>query len=203
MAYKPSKKKLQTLREEPNLFSILDDGNVINTSSYKQEPEPQVKEPQSSTTQNPNKEQETPNYVVKFKSNKMSMISRNPIEWAEYLSWEQRQHNDNSTEELNFFANGEVKDSSRTYEINNEGFKRSVTKEYKLINTETNQALNNKETERLLYKNSLEELKSQGLEIELTSHYEVHRKTLENGNEIAKEYKLSLQEIEITDEIPF
>ncbi|GAA9927308.1 hypothetical protein VN0858_04550 [Helicobacter pylori] len=33
MAYKPSKKKLQTLREEPNLFSILDDGNVINTSS--------------------------------------------------------------------------------------------------------------------------------------------------------------------------
>ncbi|GHR72473.1 hypothetical protein VN1272_03360 [Helicobacter pylori] len=58
MAYKPSKKKLQTLREEPNLFSILDDGNVINTSSYKQELEPQVKEPQSSTTQNPNKEQE-------------------------------------------------------------------------------------------------------------------------------------------------
>ncbi|GHS28191.1 hypothetical protein VN1155_03860 [Helicobacter pylori] len=201
MAYKPSKKKLQTLREEPNLFSILDDGNVINTSSYKQEPEPQVKEPQSSTTQNPNKEQETPNYVVKFKSNKMSMISRNPIEWAEYLSWEQRQHNDNSTEELNFFANGEVKDSSRTYEINNEGFKRSVTKEYKLINTETNQALNNKETERLLYKNSLEELKSQGLEIELTSHYEVHRKTLENDNEIAKEYdylKDIYQEVERT-----
>ncbi len=56
MAYKPSKKKLQTLREEPNLFSILDDGDVINTSSYKQEPEPQVKEPQSSATQNPNKE---------------------------------------------------------------------------------------------------------------------------------------------------
>ncbi|GAA8935811.1 hypothetical protein HpEKB20_03940 [Helicobacter pylori] len=201
MAYKPSKKKLQTLREEPNLFSILDDGNVINTSSYKQELEPQVKEPQSSTTQNPNKEQETPNYVVKFKSNKMSMISRNPIEWAEYLSWEQRQHNDNSTEELNFFANGEVKDSSRTYEINNEGFKRSVTKEYKLINTETNQALNNKETERLLYKNSLEELKEQGLEIQLTHHHETHKKTLENGNEIAKEYdylKDIYQEVERT-----
>ncbi|MGN8478379.1 hypothetical protein ACR9MO_03945 [Helicobacter pylori] len=37
MAYKPSKKKLQTLREEPNLFSILDDGDVINTTHYKQE----------------------------------------------------------------------------------------------------------------------------------------------------------------------
>ncbi|WP_423752437.1 Eco57I restriction-modification methylase domain-containing protein [Helicobacter pylori] len=201
MAYKPSKKKLQTLREEPNLFSILDDGNAINTSSYKQEPEPQVKEPQSSTTQNPNKEQETPNYVVKFKSNKTSMISRNPIEWARYLSFERRVYNDNSKEDVNFFANGEVKDSSRTYEINNERFKRSVTKEYKLINTETNQALNNKETERLLYKNSLEELKSQGLEIELTSHYEVHRKTLENGNEIVKEYdylKDIYQEVERT-----
>ncbi|MGL2826393.1 hypothetical protein ACQJ92_07595, partial [Helicobacter pylori] len=68
MAYKPSKKKLQTLREEPNLFSILDDGDVINTSSYKQEP--QVKEPQSSTTQNPSKEQEVLNYAVKFRSNK-------------------------------------------------------------------------------------------------------------------------------------
>ncbi|GAA9092294.1 hypothetical protein TW0001_04480 [Helicobacter pylori] len=188
MAYKPSKKKLQTLREEPNLFSILDDGNVINTSSYKQEPEPQVKEPQSSATQNPNKEQETPNYVVKTQINTARMISRNPIEWARYLSFEKRIYKDNSREDVNFFANGEVKDSSRTYEINNEGFKRSVTKEYKLINTETNQALNNKETERLLYKNSLEELKSQGLEIELTSHYEVHRKTLENGNLIAKEY---------------
>ncbi|GAA8131278.1 hypothetical protein NP0148_13500 [Helicobacter pylori] len=201
MAYKPSKKKLQTLREEPNLFSILDDGNVINTSSYKQEPEPQVKEPQSSTTQNPNKEQETPNYVVKFKSNKMSMISRNPIEWAEYLSFEKRVYKDNSKEDVNFFANGEVKDSSRTYEINNEGFKRSVTKEYKLINTETNQALNNKETERLLYKNSLEELKEQGLEIQLTHHNETHKKTLENGNEIAKEYdylKDIYQEVERT-----
>ncbi|GAA6908473.1 hypothetical protein AOH259_00130 [Helicobacter pylori] len=131
----------------------------------------------------------------------MSMISRNPIEWARYLSFERRVHKDNSKEDVNFFANGEVKDSSRTYEINNEGFKRSVTKEYKLINTETNQVLNNKETERLLYKNSLEELKSQGLEIELTSHYEVHRKTLENGNEILKEYdylKDIYQEVEKT-----
>ncbi|GAA7134160.1 hypothetical protein HpCHN52_07980 [Helicobacter pylori] len=53
----------------------------------------------------------------------------------------------------------------------------------------------------MLYKNSLEELKSQGLEIELTSHYEVHRKILENGNEIAKEYdylKDIYQEVERT-----
>ncbi|BCJ01793.1 hypothetical protein JSHR31_12140 [Helicobacter pylori] len=171
-----------------NLFSILDNGDIATNNP-------------SEETNKVNETQEPLPYVVKTQINTARMISRNPIEWAEYLSWEQRQHNDNSTEELNFFANGEVKDSSRTYEINNEGFKRSVTKEYKLINTETNQALNNKETERLLYKNSLEELKSQGLEIELTSHYEVHKKTLENGNEIVKEYdylKDIYQEVERT-----
>ncbi|MGL2913088.1 hypothetical protein ACQKBK_03770, partial [Helicobacter pylori] len=35
MAYKPNKKKLKELREQPNLFSILDDGDVINTTHYK------------------------------------------------------------------------------------------------------------------------------------------------------------------------
>ncbi|GAA9713967.1 hypothetical protein VN0019_15720 [Helicobacter pylori] len=40
----------------------------------------------------------------------------------------------------------------------------------------------------LTYTNSLEELKEQGLEIQLTHHHETHKKTLENGNEIAKEY---------------
>lgn len=188
MAYKPSKKKLQTLREEPNLFSTLDSGDIATNIP-------------SEESDKVNEKQEPLPYVVKTQINTARMISRNPIEWAEYLSWEQRQHNDNSTEELNFFANGEVKDSSRTYEINNEGFKRSVTKEYKLINTETNQALNNKETERLLYKNSLEELKSQGLEIQLTHHHETHKKTLENGNEIVKEYdylKDIYQEVEKT-----
>ncbi|GAA7354441.1 hypothetical protein HpCK71_07360 [Helicobacter pylori] len=180
--------KKKAKNPQPNLFSILDNGDIATNNP-------------SEETDKVNETQKPLPYVVKTQINTARMISRNPIEWAEYLSWEQRQYNDNSTEELNFFANGEVKDSSRTYEINNEGFKRSVTKEYKLINTETNQALNNKETERLLYKNSLEELKSQGLEIELTSHYEVHRKTLENGNEIAKEYdylKDIYQEVERT-----
>ncbi|GAA9130450.1 hypothetical protein HpHA170_05060 [Helicobacter pylori] len=201
MAYKPSKKKLQTLREQPNLFSILDDGNVINTSSYKQEPEPQVKEPQSSTTQNPNKEQETPNYVVKFKSNKMSMISRNPIEWARYLSFERRIYKDNSKEDVNFFANGEIKESSRVYEANEKGFERRITKRYDLIDTIRNKEFFSKEIEILTYTNSLEELKEQGLEIQLTHHHETHKKTLENGNEIAKEYdylKDIYQEVERT-----
>ncbi|AFI04121.1 adenine specific DNA methyltransferase [Helicobacter cetorum MIT 00-7128] len=185
MAYKPSKKKLNELREQPNLFSILDDGDVINTSPYKQENTDITLEP---TTTLPSKEQEPLNYQVKFKSNTLSMINRNPIEWAEYLSSEQRQYDDNSTEEVSFFANGEVKDSSRYYEINNEGFKKRVTKNYKLIDTKTNQALNDKETERLTYTNSLEDLKEQGLEVELTHHYETHKKVLENGNEITKEY---------------
>ncbi|GAA6999700.1 hypothetical protein AOH412_01090 [Helicobacter pylori] len=188
MAYKPSKKKLQTLREEPNLFSILDDGDVINTSSYKQEPEPQVKEPQSSATQNPNKEQETPNYVVKTQINTARMISRNPIEWARYLSFERRVHKDNSKEDVNFFANGEIKESFRVYEANEEGFERCITKRYDLIDTIRNKEFFSKEIDALTYTNSLEELKEQGLEIQLTHHHETHKKTLENGNEIAKEY---------------
>ncbi len=201
MAYKPSKKKLQTLREEPNLFSILDDGNVINTSSYKQEPEPQVKEPQSSTTQNPNKEQETPNYVVKTQINTEKMISRNPIEWARYLSFERRVHKDNSKEDVNFFANGEIKESSRVYEANEEGFERRITKRYDLIDTIRNKEFFSKEIDTLTYTNSLEELKEQGLEIQLTHHHETHKKILENGNEIAKEYdylKDIYQEVERT-----
>ncbi|MGL2590721.1 helicase, partial [Helicobacter pylori] len=32
MAYKPSKKKLQTLREEPNLFSILDNSDIATNN---------------------------------------------------------------------------------------------------------------------------------------------------------------------------
>ncbi len=201
MAYKPSKKKLQTLREEPNLFSILDNGDVINTSSYKQEPEPQIKEPQSSATQNPNKEQETPNYVVKTQINKASMISRNPIEWAKYLSFEKRVYKDNSKEDVNFFANGEIKESSRVYEANKEGFERRITKRYDLIDTINNKEFFSKEIEILTYTNSLEELKEQGLEIQLTHHNETHKKTLENGNEIAKEYdylKDIYQEVERT-----
>ncbi|MGH1579717.1 SNF2-related protein [Helicobacter pylori] len=208
MAYKPNKKKLKELREQPNLFSILDDGDVINTTHYKQENTNTALEPtielenglKSQELALENQQEPLP-YVVKTQINRASMISRNPIEWAKYLSFEKRIYKDNSKEDVNFFANGEVKDSSRTYEINNEGFKRSVTKEYKLINTETNQALNNKETERLLYKNSLEELKEQGLEIQLTHHHETHKKTLENGNEILKEYdylKDIYQEVERT-----
>ncbi|NHB17312.1 SNF2-related protein [Helicobacter pylori] len=201
MAYKPSKKKLQTLREEPNLFSILDDGDVINTSSYKQEPEPQIKEPQSSATQNPNKEQETPNYVIKTQINTASMISRNPIEWARYLSFERRVHKDNSREDVNFFANGEIKESSRVYEANEEGFERRITKRYDLIDTTRNKEFFSKEIDTLTYTNSLEELKEQGLEIQLTHHHETHKKALENGNEIAKEYdylKDIYQEVEKT-----
>ncbi len=201
MAYKPSKKKLQTLREEPNLFSILDDGDVINTSSYKQEPEPQIKEPQSSATQNPNKEQETPNYVVKTQINTARMISRNPIEWARYLSFERRVHKDNSKEDVNFFANGEIKESSCVYEANEEGFERRITKRYDLIDTIRNREFFSKEIDALTYTNSLEELKEQGLEIQLTHHHETHKKTLENGNEIAKEYdylKDIYQEVERT-----
>ncbi|MGN8444121.1 DNA methyltransferase [Helicobacter pylori] len=127
MAYKPSKKKLQTLREEPNLFSILDNGDIA-TNNLAEE------------SDKVNKTQESLPYVVKTQINTARMISRNPIEWARYLSFEKRIYKDNSKEDVNFFANGEIKESSRVYEANEEGFERRITKRYDLIDT-----INNKE----------------------------------------------------------
>ncbi|MGL2730789.1 Eco57I restriction-modification methylase domain-containing protein, partial [Helicobacter pylori] len=195
MAYKPNKKKLKELREQPNLFSILDDGDVINTTHYKQENTNTALEPtielenglKSQELALENKQDPLP-YVVKTQVNKASMINRNPIEWAKYLSFEKRIYKDNSKEDVNFFANGEVKESSRVYEANEEGFERRITKRYDLIDTINNKEFFSKEIEILTHTNSLEELKEQGLEIQLTHHNETHQKTLENGNEIAKEY---------------
>ncbi|UOR67964.1 hypothetical protein MPG40_00760 [Helicobacter pylori] len=67
MAYKPSKKKLQTLREEPNLFSILDNGDTATNNP-------------SEETDKVNETQEPLPYVVKTQINTARMISRNPIE---------------------------------------------------------------------------------------------------------------------------
>ncbi|MGN8543522.1 hypothetical protein ACR9ND_07730, partial [Helicobacter pylori] len=175
MAYKPSKKKLQTLREEPNLFSILDNGDIA-TNNLAEE------------SDKVNETQESLPYVVKTQINTARMISRNPVEWAKYLSFERRIYKDNSKEDVRFFANGEIKESSRVYEANEEGFERRITKRYDLIDTINNKEFFSKEIEILTHTNSLEELKEQGLEIQLTHHNETHQKTLENGNEIAKEY---------------
>ncbi|GAA7128365.1 hypothetical protein ID0278_07940 [Helicobacter pylori] len=195
MAYKPNKKKLKELREQPNLFSILDDGDVINTTHYKQENTNTALEPtielenglksQELALEN---QQEPLHYVVKTQVNTASMISRNPIEWARYLSFEKRIYKDNSKKDVKFFANGEIKESSRVYEANKEGFERRITKRYDLIDTINNKEFFSKEIDILTYTNSLEELKEQGLEIQLTHHNETHKKTLENGNEIVKEY---------------
>ncbi|MGH1614551.1 SNF2-related protein [Helicobacter pylori] len=208
MAYKPNKKKLKELREQPNLFSILDDGDVINTTHYKQENTNTALEPtielenglKSQELALENQQDPLP-YVVKTQINKASMISRNPIEWAKYLSFEKRIYKDNSKEDVNFFANGEIKESSRVYEANEEGFERRITKRYDLIDTIRNKEFFSKEIDALTYTNSLEELKEQGLEIQLTHHNETHKKTLENGNEIVKEYdylKDIYQEVEKT-----
>ncbi|MGL2362518.1 SNF2-related protein [Helicobacter pylori] len=188
MAYKPSKKKLQTLREEPNLFSILDNGDIATNNP-------------SEETDKVNETQESLPYVVKTQINTARMISRNPIEWARYLSFERRIYKDNSKEDVNFFANGEIKESSRVYEANEERFERRITKRYDLIDTTRNKEFFSKEIDTLTYTNSLEELKEQGLEIQLTHHHETHKKTLENGNEIVKKYdylKDIYQEVEKT-----
>ncbi|WRA74343.1 DEAD/DEAH box helicase family protein [Helicobacter pylori] len=180
------KKKVKN--PQPNLFSILDNGDIA--------------------TNNPTKESDKINeiqdplpYVVKTQINTASMISRNPIEWAKYLSFEKRIYKDNSKEDVAFFANGEIKESSRVYEANKEGFERRITKRYDLIDTINNKEFFSKEIEILTHTNSLEELKEQGLEIQLTHHNETHQKTLENGNKIAKEYdylKDIYQEVETT-----
>ncbi|AVG73424.1 SNF2-related protein [Helicobacter pylori] len=180
--------KKKTKNPQPNLFSILDKGDIATNNPIEE-------------SDKTNEIQEPLPYVVKTQINRASMINRNPIEWAKYLSFEKRIYKDNSKEDVNFFANGEIKESSRVYEANKEGFERRITKRYDLIDTIRNREFFPREIEILTYTNSLEELKEQGLEIQLTHHSETHKKTLENGNEIAKEYdhlKDIYQEVERT-----
>ncbi len=167
--------KKKAKNPQPNLFSILDNGNIATNNPTKE-------------SDKVNEIQDSLHYVIKTQVNTASMISRNPIEWARYLSFEKRIYKDNSKEDVKFFANGEIKESSRVYEANKEGFERRITKRYDLIDTINNKEFFSKEIETLTYTNSLEELKEQGLEIQLTHHNETHKKTLENGNEIVKEY---------------
>ncbi len=134
--------KKKAKNPQPDLFSILDNGDIATNNP-------------SEESNKINETQEPLPYVVKTQINTARMISRNPIEWVEYLSWEQRQHNDNSTEELNFFANGEIKESSRVYEANEEGFERRITKRYDLIDTIRNKEFFSKEIDTLTYTNSL------------------------------------------------
>ncbi len=178
--------KKKAKKPQPNLFSILDNGDIATNNPTKK-------------SDKINEIQDPLPYVVKTQINKASMISRDPIEWAKYLSFEKRVYKDNSKEDVRFFANGEIKESSRVYEANKEGFERRITKRYDLI--DRNREFFIKEIEILTYTNGLEELKEQGLEIQLTHHNETHKKTLENGNEIAKEYdylKDIYQEVERT-----
>ncbi|WQS33912.1 RepB family plasmid replication initiator protein [Helicobacter pylori] len=180
--------KKKAKNPQPNLFSILDNGDIATNNPIEE-------------SDKVNETQEPLPYVVKTQINTARMISRNPIEWARYLSFERRVHKDNSKEDVNFFANGEIKESSRVYEVNEEGFERRITKRYDLIDTIRNREFFSKEIDTLTYTNSLEELKEQGLEIQLTHHHETHKKTLENGNEIVKEYdylKDIYQEVEKT-----
>ncbi|WQV80790.1 DEAD/DEAH box helicase family protein [Helicobacter pylori] len=180
--------KKKTKNPQPNLFSILDNGDIATNNPVEE-------------SDKTNEIQEPLPYVVKTQINRASMINRNPIEWAKYLSFEKRIYKDNSKEDVNFFANGEIKESSRVYEANKEGFERRITKRYDLIDTINNKEFFSKEIEILTHTNSLEELKDQGLEIQLTHHNETHKKTLENGNEIVKEYdylKDIYQEVETT-----
>ncbi|GAA9548878.1 hypothetical protein HpHA40_14480 [Helicobacter pylori] len=114
--------KKKAKNPQPNLFSILDNGDIATNNP-------------SEESDKVNETQEPLPYVVKTQINRASMISRNPIEWARYLSFEKRIYKDNSKEDVNFFANGEIKESSRVYEANEEGFERHITKRYDLIDT--------------------------------------------------------------------
>ncbi|MGL2532452.1 helicase, partial [Helicobacter pylori] len=139
--------KKKAKNPQPNLFSILDNGDTATNNPVEE-------------SDKANEIQDPLPYVVKTQINKASMISRNPIEWAKYLSFEKRIYKDNSKEDVAFFANGEIKESSRVYEANKEGFERRITKRYDLI--DRNRELFPREIEILTYTNSLEELKEQG-----------------------------------------
>ncbi|GAA8228583.1 hypothetical protein HpKG54_08990 [Helicobacter pylori] len=114
--------KKKAKNTQPNLFSILDNGDIATNNP-------------SEETDKVNEIQEPLPYVVKTQINTARMISRNPIEWARYLSFERRVYKDNSKEDVNFFANGGIKESSRVYEANEKGFERRITKRYDLIDT--------------------------------------------------------------------
>lgn len=87
------------------------------------------------------------------------MIFRDFIEWVKYLSFEKWIYKDNSKEDVNFFVNGEIKESFCVYEVNKEGFERYIIKRYDLIDIINNKEFFLKEIEILIYINSLEELK--------------------------------------------
>ncbi len=83
--------KKKAKNPQPNLFSILDNGDIATNIP-------------SEETDKVNETQESLPYVVKNQINTARMISRNPIEWARYLSFEKRIYKDNSREDVNFFA---------------------------------------------------------------------------------------------------
>ncbi|GAA9471364.1 hypothetical protein BTM449_02330 [Helicobacter pylori] len=184
MAYKPSKKKLQTLREEPNLFSILDNGDIATNNP-------------SEETDKVNETQDPLPYVVKTQINTARMISRDPIEWAKYLSFERRIYKDNSKEDVNFFANGGIKESSRVYEANKEGFERRITKRYDLIDTIRNKEFFSKEIEN---SNKEQEIKGNTKsDDEVKQHIEqVIEKEIGKGAEI-----ISSKEVAITNNVDY
>ncbi len=70
--HKMQKKKVKN--PQPNLFSILDNGNIATNNPTKE-------------SDKVNEIQEPLPYVVKTQVNTARMISRNPIEWARYLSF--------------------------------------------------------------------------------------------------------------------
>ncbi|MGT0063360.1 hypothetical protein V5H73_04910 [Helicobacter pylori] len=72
--------KKKAKNPQPNLFSILDalnNGDIATNNPIEK-------------SDKVNEIQEPLPYVVKTQINKASMISRNPIEWAKYLSFEKR-----------------------------------------------------------------------------------------------------------------
>lgn len=77
--------KKKPKNSQPNLFSILDSGDIATNNPAEE-------------SNKVNEIQDPLPYVVKTQINKASMISRNPIEWAKYLSFEKRIYKDNSKE---------------------------------------------------------------------------------------------------------
>ncbi len=182
--------KKKAKNPQPNLFSILDNGDTATNNPIEE-------------SDKANEIQDPLPYVVKTQINKAIMISRNPIEWAKYLSFEKRVYKDNSKEDVNFFANGEMKAEATGNPLIIEEVKlraeiKNEEAKYKAFNKENyfnEENLKNNSSQWDYLKQELKDLETLQSSIIIPTHTEIRLYDLKN--EESKDYELiKIKEVE-------